>query len=119
MTPSNEKVPAIKTYPGITPEMISEAKAKYGEGKVKLADLPLDDDGDKFLTVLIRVPDRKTLSEFEKWADKQPDKAKEILLNACLLSHKDQVKADDNLFFTCTSAIAELIPIRKAIIKNC
>lgn len=107
------------TTAGITPDMIRAAKEKYGEGKVRIASLPLDDEGAEALDVLIRVPDRKILSEFEKWSERSPDKAKEILINSCLLSHKDLVKADDALFMTACTAIAEIIPIRKATIKNC
>jgi len=103
---------------GVTPEMIQSFKDRYGETKVKLACLPKDDDGNEFLNVIVRVPDRKTLSEFEKWADKNPDKAKEIMVNACLLSCKDEVKADDGLFFGAFDAIAKLMPVRSAIIKN-
>ena len=113
------KQPQIPTPGGITPDMIKAAKEKYGEGKVKIASLPLDDEGNESLDVLIRVPDRKILSEFEKWGDRDPDKSKEILLNACLLSSKDQVKADTALFMTACTAIAEIIPIRKATLKNC
>lgn len=111
---AENKLPA-----GITEEMVAQAKEKYGDKKVKIAELPKDDNGDEFLSVLVRVPDRKTLDEFEKWMDKSPGKAKEILLNACLLSHKDEVKADDGLFLSAVEAIAQLIPIRKAVIKNC
>lgn len=103
----------------ISPEAITAAKEKYGEDKVKVADLPLDDNNEQFLPVLMTVPTRKTLGEFEKWSASQPDKAKEILLNACLLTSKDEVKSDDALFLTAVNAIADLIPIRKAIVKNC
>lgn len=104
---------------GITQEMIDEAKSKHGEGNVKYAELPLDDDGSDTLTVLMRRPTRKVIGEFEKWADSQPNKAKEILVNGTLLSHKDRVKADDGLFFGAFNAAVELMPVRKAIIKNC
>lgn len=116
---ANEKKQPEQLPEGITAEMIAEAKAKYGENKVRIAELPLDDDGNDYLPVLIRVPDRKVMGEFEKWMDKQPNKAKELLVNSCLLTHKDRVKAEDELFFTCVNAIADLIPIRKANIKNC
>lgn len=103
---------------GVTPEMIKSFKERYGDDKIKAAQLPKDDDGNEFLIVVVRVPDRKTLSEFEKWVDKNPDKAKEIMVNACLLSHKEEVKADDGLFFGAFDAIAKLMPVRTAIIKN-
>lgn len=59
------------------------------------------------------------LGEFEKWVDKSPDKAKEILVNACVLSNKEAVKDDDGLFFAAFDAITKLIPVRTATVKNC
>lgn len=113
------KPEVVKGLPdGITQEMVNEAKAKYGEKKIALGTLPMDDEGENFLHVLLKVPDRNTLSEFEKWSEKNPKKSKEILVNSCLLSHKDEVKADDELFLTCVNAIADLIPVRKAIVKK-
>lgn len=102
---------------GVSPEQVAAWKNAWGS-KVRMASLPKDDDGNEFMDVIVRVPDRRTLSEFEKWIDKNPDKAKEIMINSCLLSHKDVVKADDGLFAGAYDAIAQLIPIRKAIIKN-
>jgi hypothetical protein len=94
-------------------------KEKYGQNKVKQLDLPLDDRGENFLTVYARVPDTRILSEWEKFSDKNPQKSKEILVKNCLLNEVDQVMADQDLFFSAVAAIGELIPIRKAIIKNC
>ena len=67
---------------GVTAEDIKAWKGRYGENKIKIASLPKDDDGNEFMDVIVRVPDRKCLGEFEKWVDKSPDKAKEILVNA-------------------------------------
>lgn len=103
---------------GITQEMIDAAKLKHKESAIKLAELPKDDDRNEYLTVLVRRPDRSVLSEYSKWVDKNPGKADEILVNSCLLSHKDIVKADDGLFTGCVDAISQLISIRKANIKN-
>lgn len=104
---------------GVTAEAIQAWKERYGNDKVKIASLPKDDEGTEFLDVVVRVPDRKTMGEFEKWVDKNPDKAKEILINACVLSSKDVVKADDGLFYGAFDALVKLIPVRAAIIKNC
>ena len=103
---------------GVTPEMVKAWKERYGENKIKLASLPMDDDGNQYKDVVVRVPDRKVMSEVEKWLDKSPEKAKEIMINACLLSHKDEVKADDGLFFGAVDAVTKLMPIRTAIVKN-
>ena len=103
---------------GVTAEMVAGWKERYGENKVKVAVLPKDDEGNETLEVVVRVPDRKTISEFEKWSDKNPDKAKDIMVNACVLSHKEQVKSDDGLYFAAFDALAKLLPVRAAIIKN-
>lgn len=108
----------VKLPNGVTPEQIAAWKERYGERKVKMAVLPLDDDGDETMEIIVRVPDRKTMGEFEKWIDKSPNKAKEILINACVLSSKDVVKSNDDAFMAAFDAVAELIPIRKAILKN-
>lgn len=103
---------------GVTEEMVKAWKERYGADKVKLADLPRDEDGSEFLTVVVRVPDRKTISEFEKFSDKNPDKAKEIMVNACILTCKDEVKSEDGLFFAAFDACAKLLPVKAAILKN-
>lgn len=108
-----------KTLPqGITQKMIADAITKFGESNVKYAELPLDDNRDDFVTVLVRKPSRQVINEYAKWSTANPGKADEILVNSCLLSHKDQVKADDGLFMGAVDAIAQLISIRKATIKN-
>lgn len=102
----------------ISQEQIAEWKAKYGENKVKQIDLPLDENNLEYLTVYARVPDRRVLSEWEKWSEKNPDRAKQILVTNCLLTGLDQVNADQDLFFSALGCITELIPIRRGIVKN-
>ena len=93
---------ACKLPEGVTAADVKAWKERYGENKIKIASLPKDDDGNEFMDVIVRVPDRKCLGEFEKWVDKSPDKAK-----------------DDGLFFAAFDAITKLIPVRTAIVKNC
>ncbi len=102
---------------GVSQEQWNSWKDKWGD-KIKRIHLPLNDDNTEFFTVAAMVPSRKTLSDYEKWVDKNPDKSKDILITDCLVTGVDVVKADDVLFNSCVGAIAEMIPIRKAIIKN-
>jgi hypothetical protein len=95
---------------GVTAEMVAEWKEKYGA--LKRADLQ-DENGEFLRSVVMRTPTRKTIGEFEKWVDKQPNKAKEILVNGTLLLDKEAVKADDVLFSAAFSAAVELIPMGK------
>lgn len=105
---------------GITPAMIADAKQKHGSNNVRLIDLPLgDNESDGYKTVLACVPSRTVVGQYRRWAETDPKKADEILVKACLLSDKEAVLADDGLFYGALSGIAELIPVRKAIVKNC
>jgi len=103
---------------GVTTDMINAWKERYGQNKIKLATLSSDADVFDAFDVVIRVPDRVAMGEFEKWVDKKPDKAKEIIIKACLLTHTEEVLLSDDKFLACFNAIAEILPIQKAIIKN-
>lgn len=103
---------------GITAEMIEAAKAKHGEGKVKFIDI-INDESNETKTVLAVVPSRTVIGQYKRYESVDPKKAEEILVKACLLSHKDEVLADDALFFGALSGIAELIPVRRSVVKNC
>jgi hypothetical protein len=104
---------------GITQAMIDDAKAKYGADKVKMVDILKENSDEVEKTVLAVVPSRNIIGQFRRYSDTDPRKADEILVKNCLLSHKDEVLADDGLFYGALSGIAELIPIRKAVVKNC
>lgn len=102
---------------GVTPEMVKAWKERYGETKIKLATLT-DADSTFEKDIVIRVPDRNAMGQFEKWIDKNPDKAKDILVKACVLSAKEEVLANEDMFMAAFNAIAEILPVQKAIIKN-
>ncbi|MDL2314767.1 hypothetical protein LJC16_00730 [Bacteroidales bacterium OttesenSCG-928-C19] len=104
---------------GITQAMIDAAKVKYGNDKVKFIDIPTNDEGTDYKTVLATVPSRNIVGQYRRFADTDPKRADEILVKNCLLSHKEEVLADDGLFYGAMGGIAELIPVRKAIVKNC
>ncbi len=93
-------------------------KEEVAQNKIKLLYLPLDDYANEELEVLVKVPDRNTTTQFMRFISDNPKKAQELLLNQSLLTNKEQVMADDALFFACAGKIAELFPIREARIKN-
>lgn len=104
---------------GITAEMIAAAKEKHGADRVRMIDVAKNEEGTEFMTVLAIVPTRTILGQYTKMDRVDPKRADELLVKACLLSHKDIVVADDGLFNGALAGIAELIPIRKAVVKNC
>lgn len=103
---------------GVTEAMVKAWKEWYGDKKVKLATLRDEYDSFEPFDVVVRVPDRVVRGEFEKWIDRKPDKSKEVLVKACLLSSKDEVLANDDMFLAAADSIAELLPVQKAVIKN-
>ncbi|OWP76841.1 hypothetical protein [Flavobacterium oreochromis] len=95
-----------------------QIKAAGGAEMLRRVELPLDDNSDEILEVVVCVPDRRTMGQYLKYQNANPAKAQEILVKNCLLTDRDQVLADDALFLTCVSALAEIIPIRENRIKK-
>lgn len=106
----------------VSQEVIDSLKQTYAKeaasGKLKRIYLPMDELETEILEVIVKVPDRNTVTQFMRFVESQPKKAQELLVNQCLLTSKEEVSANDELFFTCAGAIAELFPIRQAKIKN-
>jgi hypothetical protein len=103
---------------GVTSEQVKAWKERYGENKIHACTLLDPDTGDEMVTIVARTPGRKEVGEFEKWVDKNPDKSKEILVNSCVLSHKDEVKNDEKKFMAAFDAIMQVYPIGRAQVKN-
>lgn len=99
-------------------EVSQDVIDKVGESNLKRIELPLDDNNNEILEVIVSVPDRRTMGQYLKYQSVNPAKAQEILVKNCLHTDKDQVLKDDALFLTCVSALAELIPIRESKIKK-
>jgi hypothetical protein len=105
---------------GITQEMITAAIEKYGTGKVATAQLPKDDNGTDHLNVVIHQPGREAMGQYMNLIDKNTARANEVLVKACI-DDKEAIKeifADTGLFLAAVDACAQLIPVRKSIIKN-
>ncbi|MFV0505886.1 MAG: hypothetical protein ACK5L5_04135 [Bacteroidales bacterium] len=103
---------------GITAEMIVSAKAKHGDDKVKLMELIPEDATKDKLTVLACAPSRKVIGQYRRFIDADPMKADEIIVKACVLSHKETVLADDALFNGAKLGILQMMPVCEAVIKN-
>lgn len=99
-------------------EVPQDVIEKVGKDNLRRIELPLDDNNNEILEVIVCVPDRRTMGQYMKYQGVNPAKAQEILVKNCLLTDKDQVLADDALFMTCVSGLAELIPIREQKIKK-
>ena len=96
----------------VSEEVKTSLKKEYGD-KLKSLILPMDDNGTEELEVLAVVPSRNVVGQYLKYLNQDPKKAQEILVKACLVTIKEEVLADDGLFYASASLIGELIPIRQ------
>lgn len=102
---------------GVTEEQVAAWKEKHGQDKIHLAELYNGEDKDPFL-LIVKTPNRVSHHQFEKWAESNPLKAKEILVKDCLLTSIEEVMADDTLFLSAFGAVSQLLPRGAAAIKN-
>lgn len=101
---------------GVTPEMVAQFKEKYGDANVKKTTLEGLDGNE--LTIIVSVPNRYTRGQFERWIDKDPKKAREILIKACVLTEKDAVNGCDKLYESAVTALVDLFPIGRAVTED-
>lgn len=105
---------------GITQEMIAEAKRKHRS--VKVAEL-IDAEGNYIDTILVGNPSTFIQNEWEKFIDKDLQRAKGILINGCIPcnEHKEKVKLLDknsDAYMAVFDACAKMLPVGKSILKN-
>lgn len=91
---------------GVTPEMVAQWKKEHD--KVGALNLP------KGKVAIVHRPSRNTVGEFEKQQDSSPNGARTVLIENCVLWGKEDVLADDEMFFSCARGLIDLIPISKA-----
>ena len=101
----------------ITKELIVKKRAENPGCKLAKVALKAEDEKSVALEVLVKSPDRKIISEAEKWENTNPGKAKEIYVRNCVLTDVDAVMEDDNLFYQAFFAVTELLPFQKPEVK--
>jgi hypothetical protein len=93
-------------------EQREKLKTLHGD-KLKSLLLPLDEDNEKFMEVLAVIPERTVVGQHQKYILTDPKKAQEILVKGCLKTSKEEVMAQDELFYAAYSLLTELIPVRQ------
>lgn len=105
---------------GITQEMLTEAKRKHRS--VKTAEL-LDAEGNHIGFILVGNPSTFIQNEWEKYIDKDLQRAKGILINGCVPcnEHKEMIKnfeKNSDEYMAVFDACAKMLPVGKSILKN-
>lgn len=112
-----QKMAMIVKLPKELKENIKKEHAEH-TNKLRLLEIPVNDDHLKFIEVAAIVPSRSVTSQYMKWSDQNPKKAQDILLKNCLLTGWDIIKDDDFMANTAVDLVAELIPMGQGKIKK-
>lgn len=96
----------------VADEVKTALKEKHG-AKLKSLLLPKDDLCEEYKEVLAVVPSRSVVSQYLRFSKENPNKAQEILVKNCVLTSKEEIIADDGMFYAAVGLLAELIPIRE------
>jgi hypothetical protein len=86
-------------------EQIEEWKSKYGSVYLIVT-------GDR--ACYLKKPSRKAIAYASTGAGKDVVKYNEILLKDCWLAGDEEIKTDDELFFSVSTKLSELIEIKEA-----
>ena len=109
---TEEVVEDTSNITAVPAEQKEKLKVLHGD-KLRSLLLPTDDENENFLEVLAIVPDRNVTGQFQKFITPDPKKAQEILVKNTLKTNKEEVLADDALFYAAFALIVELIPVRQ------
>ena len=71
-------------------EVSQEIVDKVGIENLKRIELPLDDNNNEILEVIVSVPDRRTMGQYLKYQNVNPAKAQEILVKNCNLKNSKE-----------------------------
>lgn len=88
-----------------TPEQIKEWKQKHGEI------FALTVEGK---TAYLKTPDRKTLSYAMTFAQTDPLKFAESILNNCWIDGDEEIRTNDILFLSVASQLNNLVELKEA-----
>ncbi|RWW91860.1 hypothetical protein [Flavobacterium cerinum] len=102
----------------VTPVQKEAFINQYGKARLRMLEVPASDETAEFYNVVAVVPDRSTMSQYMKYGDINPKKAQEILVKNCVKTHLEEILADDALFMTTVTLLAELVPIRDGRVKK-
>jgi hypothetical protein len=103
---------------GCTQEMVDKWKSELGQNMVKVQTVESSEELHEPFTVVTRVPGRRTMEMFQKFMDRDPGKANDILKNDCILFGKEQLSGNEYKELSVIEAIAKLIPTSKIVTKN-
>jgi len=106
----------VLEYGKLDKEAIDALKKEYGD--VFSLAIPMNDEGSEVAYCYLKKPDRATLGASMAIEDRNPLKAKEIILRGAWISGYDKIIEDDDLFLSAITQVNNLITIRLAELKK-
>lgn len=102
---------------GLSQDQYDSWKDKWGN-LLHIVDAPIDRK--KTTPVVVKSPenDRVVCGQFERFVDSNPDKAREILIQNCVLHGKELVLENNYAFRAVSEFLIEQIPTAKVALKN-
>lgn len=112
MSKNQNTVESTESIEKVSQEQRGKLKELHKD-KLKSLLLPVDDLEEKYKEVLAVIPDRTIVGQHNKFINQDPKKAQEVLVKHCLKTSKEEVLADDGLFYSAYGLLVELIPLRQ------
>jgi len=107
----------VLEYGKLSEEAILELKKKHGD--IYTLDVDYDENGkEAVLFGYLKKPDRPTLSMALSVIDRDPLRAKQILLEKSWLAGDERIKTDDDAFISASVVLDELIVVQRAGLKK-
>lgn len=100
----------------ITEEVIKSLKKKHGT--VYLIEVDPEEDGGEPIELVFKKPDRPTLSAAAKFAQSDPIRSGEIVLQNCLVHGPAEVLQDMSVFQAVSQQFEEITKARQARLKK-
>lgn len=96
-------------------KIIQRLKAQYG--KVYQLKVPTDDDGGIAVGYL-KAPTRQILASALAFAESDPFKSNEIILNSCWIEGDERILKDDEINFSAINSLQGIVNVRRGEIKK-
>jgi len=100
----------------ITEDIIKKLKKKHGQ--VYLIEVDPEEEGGEVIQLVFRKPDRPTLSAAARFAQTDPIKSGEIVLENCLVHGPKEVLKDMSIFQAVSQQFEEITKARQARLKK-
>jgi len=108
----------IKEYGKLSKEELEKLKKEHGT--VHTLEVYFEDENGEIIRLFgyLKKPERHVVSMALAFKDRDPLRAKEIMLEKSWLAGDERIKTNDDAFYTASSVLDELLVVRFASLKK-